>query len=85
MGGIRRNAAPLCKCRKSISPHVRRLDFKLENDTFKPHITLALKWKGENPFSMESFFTTRNMQNIQLEVSAEKVVLYRQISMRTQV
>ncbi|WP_254842750.1 RNA 2',3'-cyclic phosphodiesterase [Bacillus sp. MRMR6] len=50
--------------------------FKLETRPFKPHITLARKWIGENTFKQDLLNKGQSLQPIPLELTVRDVVLY---------
>jgi 2'-5' RNA ligase len=50
--------------------------FQLETRPFRPHITLARKWKGEQPFHNEMLQLWNEVQPTPLSFKASEVVLY---------
>jgi 2'-5' RNA ligase len=59
--------------RKNVFDACKAAGFQLETRPFRPHITLARKWAGEEPFSNE---TLHNLQLEPLEFTVNEVVLY---------
>lgn len=57
--------------RKKVYQACMQAGFQLDTRDFNPHITLARKWKGEQPFSMESLTRIEPISFI-----ANEVVLY---------
>lgn len=51
-------------------------DFQLETRPFKPHITLARKWAGDQPFQKNSLDVWRELQPEPLSFRVNEVVLY---------
>jgi RNA 2',3'-cyclic 3'-phosphodiesterase len=51
--------------------------FTLEKRPFSPHITIARKWVGEQPFSTEILESVTPFKNEQISFRAERVVLYK--------
>jgi RNA 2',3'-cyclic 3'-phosphodiesterase len=50
--------------------------FQLEKRPFKPHITLARKWAGDQPFQISSLDVWRELQSEPLSYNVNEVVLY---------
>lgn len=50
--------------------------FQLETRPFRPHITLARKWKGEQPFQPELLGLWEEFQPVPLSFEAGEVVIY---------
>ncbi|MEH6905473.1 RNA 2',3'-cyclic phosphodiesterase [Neobacillus drentensis] len=50
--------------------------FQLETRPFRPHITLARKWKGEQPFHPELLGLWEEFQPVPLSFEAGEVVIY---------
>jgi RNA 2',3'-cyclic 3'-phosphodiesterase len=50
--------------------------FQLETRPFRPHITLARKWKGEQPFQTELLGLWEEFQPVPLSFEASEVVIY---------
>ncbi|WML25264.1 RNA 2',3'-cyclic phosphodiesterase [Neobacillus sp. OS1-33] len=50
--------------------------FQLETRPFRPHITLARKWKGEQPFQPELLGLWEEFQPVPLSFEAVEVVIY---------
>jgi RNA 2',3'-cyclic 3'-phosphodiesterase len=71
-----KSAPRLYELQKDIYQACTEIGFKLEDRTFKPHITLARKWISENDFELE---TLKNMTQPKDEYSvftAGHIVLY---------
>jgi RNA 2',3'-cyclic 3'-phosphodiesterase len=49
---------------------------QLETRPFRPHITLARKWKGEQPFQTELLGLWEEFQPVPLSFEASEVVIY---------
>ncbi|WNS74650.1 RNA 2',3'-cyclic phosphodiesterase [Bacillus sp. DTU_2020_1000418_1_SI_GHA_SEK_038] len=50
--------------------------FKLETRSFKPHITLARKWRGDSPFHISMLNENNPFKDSPLSFTANEVVLY---------
>jgi RNA 2',3'-cyclic 3'-phosphodiesterase len=50
--------------------------FKLETRPFKPHITIARKWAGDEPFKQNLLNMWQALQPTPLELTVREVVLY---------
>ncbi|WP_100331887.1 RNA 2',3'-cyclic phosphodiesterase [Bacillus xiapuensis] len=60
----------LMSLQQSVQEACGKAGFQLEARPFRPHITLARKWRGEEPFQLPA-------ASPMMEFAAEKVVLYR--------
>ncbi|MEH7414667.1 RNA 2',3'-cyclic phosphodiesterase [Neobacillus drentensis] len=66
----------LFKIRKKVFSACEQAGFQLEKRAFKPHITLARKWKGQGEFQKELLNVWYRLQPEPLEFQAEDVVVY---------
>jgi 2'-5' RNA ligase len=62
--------------RKKVFSACENAGFQLETRPFRPHITLARKWKGEQPFQNEILNLWEELQPNPLSFEANDVVLY---------
>lgn len=69
------DSSALADVRKKVVVACREAGFTIESRPFKPHITLARKWRGDSSFSMESIMNMENKLNFQFK--AEQIVLYK--------
>ncbi|MEH7074707.1 RNA 2',3'-cyclic phosphodiesterase [Neobacillus drentensis] len=63
--------------RKKVFSACEKSGFQLETRPFRPHITLARKWKGNQPFQDELLNLWDEVQPIPLSFETSEVVLYR--------
>ncbi|MEH7120512.1 RNA 2',3'-cyclic phosphodiesterase [Neobacillus vireti] len=66
----------LIEIRKKVFLACDKAGFQLEKRAFKPHITLARKWKGEEEFKQERLNAWHQLQPEPLEFQAEDIVVY---------
>lgn len=66
----------LAAIRKKVFSACERAGFQLETRPFKPHITLARKWKGQEGFQKELLNVWDQLQPEPLEFQVEDVVVY---------
>lgn len=69
------DSSALAEVRGKVVMACREAGFTIESRPFKPHITLARKWRGDSSFSMESIMNMENKLNFQFK--AEQIVLYK--------
>ncbi|AIM15930.1 RNA 2',3'-cyclic phosphodiesterase [Neobacillus sp.] len=62
--------------RKKVYEACEKAGFQLETRPFRPHITLARKWRKETPFQKELLEIWGKLQPEPLPFQAEEVVLY---------
>jgi 2'-5' RNA ligase len=62
--------------RKKVFSACEEAGFQLETRPFRPHITLARKWKGEQPYQNELFGLWEEFQPTPLSFEASEIVLY---------
>jgi RNA 2',3'-cyclic 3'-phosphodiesterase len=62
--------------RKKVFMACEEAGFQLETRPFRPHITIARKWKGEGEFQMEFLEIWKELQPEPLMFDAAEVVLY---------
>jgi 2'-5' RNA ligase len=62
--------------RKTVYSACERAGFQLETRPFRPHITLARKWKGNVPFQNELLCLWQELQPEPLIINASEVALY---------
>jgi RNA 2',3'-cyclic 3'-phosphodiesterase len=62
--------------RQKVFTACEQAGFQLETRPFRPHITLARKWRGSQPFKMELLELWKELQPNPLSFEAEDVVLY---------
>ncbi|WP_040207588.1 RNA 2',3'-cyclic phosphodiesterase [Neobacillus jeddahensis] len=67
---------PLQAIRGKVFTTCERAGFQLEKRPFRPHITLARKWKGEDHFQKEELGVWTKLQPEPLSFQANEVVLY---------
>lgn len=68
--------ALLQQVRKKVFSACEKAGFQLETRPFRPHITLARKWVGENPFETQLLALWQEIQPEPLAFEATEVVLY---------
>lgn len=66
----------LYSLRKKVFSACDTAGFQLETRPFRPHITLARKWAGEEPFHKEQLEVWQKLQPEHLPFQANEVVLY---------
>lgn len=66
----------LTKIRELVFSACLEAGFELETRTYKPHITLARKWTGSNPFEEYCLKQNNPFINAPLTFQAKEVVLY---------
>ncbi|MEH7096566.1 RNA 2',3'-cyclic phosphodiesterase [Neobacillus vireti] len=66
----------LAAIRKKVFSGCERAGFQLETRPFKPHITLARKWKGQGVFQKELLNVWDQLQPEPLGFKVEDVVVY---------
>ncbi len=69
--------------RNQVFSACEQAGFKLETRPFRPHITLARKWKGAEPFNRTQMEIWDRLQPKPLEFQANEVVLYQTHLQRT--
>ncbi|MGG3560317.1 RNA 2',3'-cyclic phosphodiesterase [Neobacillus rhizosphaerae] len=62
--------------REKVFSACEEAGFVLETRPFRPHITLARKWTGEEPFQQTLLEIWNDLQSEPLAFQADKVVLY---------
>ncbi|MFC4801126.1 RNA 2',3'-cyclic phosphodiesterase [Neobacillus sp. GCM10023253] len=62
--------------RKKIFQACEEAGFELEKRPFRPHITMARKWRGDAPFQKEQLTIWKELQPESLPFLAGEVVLY---------
>ncbi|NHC42441.1 RNA 2',3'-cyclic phosphodiesterase [Bacillus sp. MM2020_1] len=62
--------------RNKVFSACEKAGFQLETRPFRPHITLARKWKGEQPFQTELLGLWEEFQPFPLSFEASEVVIY---------
>lgn len=62
--------------RQKVFTACEEAGFKLETRPFRPHITLARKWAGKEPFQNEKLAVWREIQPEPLTFEAEEIALY---------
>lgn len=61
---------------KQVYTACKDAGFDLESRPFRPHITIARKWQGEEPFQSEILDIWKELQPEPLKFNASTVVLY---------
>lgn len=67
----------LSKIREIVYDACQKAEFQLEARPFHPHITLARKWTGDNPFSDELLTSNNPFVEDSINFQANEVVLYK--------
>ncbi|WP_079510110.1 RNA 2',3'-cyclic phosphodiesterase [Mesobacillus jeotgali] len=67
----------LKEVRNNVFSACQAAGFTLEKRPFSPHITIARKWVGEQPFTAEILESAIPFKNEQISFHAERVVLYK--------
>jgi RNA 2',3'-cyclic 3'-phosphodiesterase len=62
--------------RKKVFTACEDAGFELETRPFRPHITIARKWQGEEPFQSATLDSWKELQPEPLKFDASNVVLY---------
>jgi RNA 2',3'-cyclic 3'-phosphodiesterase len=62
--------------RQKVFTACEKAGFQLETRPFRPHITLARKWRDPHPFDLEMLNLWKELQPNPLSFEAEDVVLY---------
>jgi RNA 2',3'-cyclic 3'-phosphodiesterase len=62
--------------RKKVFTACEDAGFELETRPFRPHITIARKWQGDEPFQSEILEIWKEIQPEPLQFDASSVVLY---------
>jgi RNA 2',3'-cyclic 3'-phosphodiesterase len=65
----------LCSIQKKVYNQCIRTGFELDRKPFRPHITLARKWNGEEPFN-DKTLTSITIEGNSLTFQVEEIVLY---------
>ena len=73
--GMKENTE-LNQIRNQVFSACEKAGFQLESRPFKPHITLARKWAGEQPFRETLLDAWYSLQPIPIQFTATEVVLY---------
>jgi len=63
--------------RNKVFSACEQAGFKLETRPFRPHITLARKWTGEEAFQSDKLVIWKKLQPDSLPFQVSEVVLYR--------
>lgn len=66
----------LTSIQKSVYEQCIALDFELDKKPFRPHITLARKWKGEQPFDANSLTEVKTDKGEMISFLVSDIVLY---------
>ncbi|OIK08992.1 2'-5' RNA ligase [Bacillus sp. MUM 116] len=62
--------------RKKVFSACEDAGFQLETRPFRPHITLAKKWTGDEPFHQKRFDVWKDLQPEPIAFSVSEIVLY---------
>lgn len=66
----------LSNIQKSVYEQCIELGFELDKKPFRPHITLARKWKGEQPFEADRLMKVTTVEGETVSFQVSDVVLY---------
>lgn len=66
----------LANIQKSVYEQCIALGFELDKKPFRPHITLARKWKGEQPFDVNSLTEVKTDNGEMISFLVSDIVLY---------
>lgn len=66
----------LMQIQKKVYEQCTNLGFELDKKPFRPHITLARKWKGDEPFEKEKLINLQTTEGSFVEFEVSEIVLY---------
>ena len=75
--GATEDSQPLNMLRSNVASVCSEAGFEIESRPFKPHITLARKWKGNEDFNLAGLEQIRDVLNVPPVFTAREAVLYK--------
>lgn len=75
--GLQGDVDSLTRMQQRIEQQLTTIGFPVEERAFRPHLTIARRYAGKQPFNRQLLPTIQKTEQIRLPWSEQKIVLYR--------